>query len=127
MTTDNKHIVEQALSELIRTGDLAALEALLHVDFVHHRPDATRNKAQWLQAVRALPLGELRIQIHHFLADGDFVVMHSTRRLQRGGPDITGVDIWRVEGGLIVEGWETLESQAYAAHNMQWWKQGAHR
>lgn len=122
MTTDNKQIVAHALSELTRTGDASVLEALLHAQFVHHRPDTTRNKAEWLEAVRALPLSELRVQIHHFLADGPYVVMCSTRRLASGGPEIVGVDIWRVEGGLIVEGWETLESRAHAADNMQWWR-----
>ena len=123
MTTDNKHIIQHALTELLRTGDAAVLDPLLHADFVHHRPDVTRNKAEWLQAVRATPLSELRVEIRHFLAEGPYVVMSSTRRLASGGPEIVGVDIWRVDNGLVVDAWETLEPRASAADNMQWWIQ----
>lgn len=121
MATDNKQLIQYALAELASTGNPAALDPLLHADFVHHRPDAKRNKTQWLQAVRETPLAELRVQIHHLLADGPYVVMHSRRWLATGGPEITGVDIWRVQDALIVEAWEILERNAHAADNMKWY------
>jgi predicted SnoaL-like aldol condensation-catalyzing enzyme len=122
MTTNNKLIVKRALSELIRTGDVAALETFLRDDFVHHRPNSTSSKAQWLAAVQAVPLAELQVEIHHLLADGDHVVMHSRRWLAGAGQEIVGVDIWRLEDGLIVEGWEILEPPADAAAHMAWWQ-----
>lgn len=82
----------------------------------------TRNKAEWLAALRAVPLAELRVELHHLLTDGAYVVMHSRRWLTSGGPYITGVDIWRLEDGLIVEGWELLEPRADAAQHMLWWQ-----
>jgi predicted SnoaL-like aldol condensation-catalyzing enzyme len=124
MNTDNKGIVQRALAELITTGDVGALARFLSDDFVHHRPDSNRNKAEWLAAVRAVPLSDLRVEIQHVLADGAFVVMTSRRWLTGGGAGIVGVDIWRLENGLIVEGWETIEPVADAAARMDWWKRG---
>ncbi|QFQ95666.1 nuclear transport factor 2 family protein [Streptomyces phaeolivaceus] len=125
MTTDNKGIVQRALTELIGTGGVEALEPLLRDDFVHHRPDSTSStKTEWLAAVRAAlpPLAGMRVGIHHLLADGDHVVMHSRRQLPDAGPEITVVDIWRIDDGLIAEGWEIIEPTAQAAANLVWWE-----
>lgn len=124
MNTDNKSIVQNALSELITTGDVSALARFLSDDFVHHRPESQRNKAEWLAAVQAVPLAELRVEVQHVLAEGAYVVMTSRRWLAGGGPGVFGVDIWRLEDGLIVEGWETLEPVAEAVTHMEWWKHG---
>jgi predicted SnoaL-like aldol condensation-catalyzing enzyme len=122
MVTDNKQIIQDALAKLIQTSDASALEPFLHAEFLHHRPDSTLNKAQWLAAVQAVPLADLRVDIRHLLSEGAYVVMHSRRSLASGGPEIAGVDIWRVENGLIAEGWETLEPVAEAADHFVWWK-----
>lgn len=124
--TDNRSIVEQALAQLIATGDVEALEPLLSDDFVHHRSDATSStKAEWLAAVRAVPLADLRVEVHHVLADGDHVMMHSRRWIPGAGPGIAGVDIWRLVDGLIVEGWEIIEPVADAAAHVVWWEEAA--
>ncbi|WP_209238173.1 nuclear transport factor 2 family protein [Streptomyces oryzae] len=125
MTTDNKSIVQRALAELIQTGDVDALEPLLSDDFVHHRPDSTSsNKAEWLAAIQTalIPLADMRVDVHHLLADGDHVVMHSRRRLPDDGPEIAVVDIWRIDNALIAEGWEIIEPVAQAAANLVWWE-----
>lgn len=121
--TDNKLVVQQALADLVGTGDVDALARVLSDDFVHHRPDATsRTKAEWLAAVRASPLGDMEVDILHILADGDHVVMHSRRHRPGTGTEITGVDIWRFDDGLIAEAWEILEPAAEAAAHLVWWE-----
>ncbi|GGU95843.1 hypothetical protein GCM10010182_10440 [Actinomadura cremea] len=125
MTTENRELVERALAGLIGTGDVDALGRFLSDDFVHHRPDATSStKTEWLAAVRAalVPTAGMRVEIEHMLADGDHVVMHSRRRLPDGGPEIVVVDVWRIDGGLIAEGWEIIEPVARAAANLVWWE-----
>jgi len=125
MTTDNKGIVQRALAELIETGSVDALAPLLRDDFVHHRPDSTSStKAEWLAAMQAalIPLADMRVEVHHLLADGDHVMMHSRRQLPDGGPEIAVVDIWRVDEGLIAEAWEIIEPVAQAAANLVWWE-----
>lgn len=125
MTTDNKAVVQGALVKLIETGSADALAPLLSDDFVHHRPDSTSStKGEWLAAVQAalVPLAEMRVEVHHLLAEGDHVVMHSRRQLPNGGPEIVVVDIWRIDEGLIAEGWEIIEPTAQAAANLVWWE-----
>ena len=125
MTIDNKAIVERALAGLIEAGDVDALAAFLSDDFLHHRPDSTiSTKAEWLAAVRAalLPIAGMQVEILHLLAEGDHVVVHSRRWLPNGGPAIVVADIWRVDDGLIVEGWEIIEPVAQAATNLVWWE-----
>jgi predicted SnoaL-like aldol condensation-catalyzing enzyme len=124
MTTENKSIVQRALAGLIETGDVDALARFLSADFVHHRPDSTRStRAEWLAAVRAAlaPTAGMQVEILHLLADGDRVVVHSRRRLPDPGPEIVVVDVWRIEGGLIAEGWEIIEPVSHAPANLTWW------
>ncbi|WP_329121513.1 nuclear transport factor 2 family protein [Streptomyces sp. NBC_01465] len=124
-TEDNKSIVQRALVELIETGGTDTLAPLLSDDFVHHRPDSTSStKGEWLAAVKAAltPLAGMRVEVHHLLADGDHVVMHSRRQLPDAGPEIAVVDIWRIDEGLIAEGWELIEPVAQAAANLVWWE-----
>lgn len=125
MTTTNKDIVQRALAGLVATGDVDALAALLSDDFVHHRPDSTTStRTEWLAAVRTalVPLAGMRVEIRHVLADADHVVLHSRRWLPDGGPEITVVDIWRLDGGLITEAWEIIEPTAEAAGHLAWWR-----
>lgn len=123
-STDNGSIVRQALAALIATGDVDTLASSLRDDFVHHRPDGTRTKAEWLADVRAalVPLAGMRVEIRHLLADGDHVVMHSLRRLPGAGPEIAVVDIWRLDDGLIAEAWEIIEPVAEATGHLTWWE-----
>jgi len=120
--TDNKTIIERALAGLAAPGGVAALADVLSEDFVHHRPDSTSNKEEWLAAVQAVPLADLQVEVSHLLADGDLVVLHSARRLAGAGPGITGVHLWRLRDGSIVEGWEIIEPVADAAANYLWWQ-----
>lgn len=122
MTTENRIIIEGALTSLLTTGDVGALAALLRDDFVHHRPDRTSTRTEWLAAVRTAlgPLAEMRVEIVRMLAAGDHVVMYSRRHVP-GGPEIVVVDIWRLADGLIAEAWEIIEPTAQARDNLRWW------
>jgi predicted SnoaL-like aldol condensation-catalyzing enzyme len=125
MTIENKSIVQRALAGLIETGDVDVLAPFLSDDFVHHRPDSTiSTKAEWLAAVRAalVPLAGMQVEILQVLADGDHVVVYSRRWLPNAGPEIAVVDIWRIDGGVIAEGWEIIEPVAQAAANLRWWE-----
>jgi predicted SnoaL-like aldol condensation-catalyzing enzyme len=125
MTTENKSIVQRALAGLIETRDVEAVAPFLSDDFVHHKPDSTTStKAEWLAAVGAalVPLAAMQVVILHMLADGDHVVVHSRRRLPDPGPEITVVDICRIDDGLIAEVWEIIEPAAQVAANKVWWQ-----
>ena len=120
--TDNKTIIQQALGELLATNSTKTLEPLLSRDFIHHRPDRTSTKAEWLASLEKalVPLADQEVEMVHLLADGDHVVMHSRRRLP-GGPEIMVVDFVRFADGLIVEVWETIEPLSEAEAHLTWW------
>jgi predicted SnoaL-like aldol condensation-catalyzing enzyme len=125
MTTENKSIVQRAMTGLIETRDVDALATFLSDDFVHRRAGSvTETKVEWLAAVRAalVPLAGMQIEIHKMLADDDHVVVYSRRWLPDAGPEIAVVEIWRIEDGLIAEGWETIEPVAQVAANVVWWE-----
>lgn len=127
--TDNKTAVQQAFAVLLETGDVDALAPSLRDDFVHRRPGATtRTKNEWLADVRAAqqPLEGMQVEIRHLLADGDHVVVHSRRHLP-GGPEITVVDIIRLDDGLVTEAWEIIEPVSQVIANQAWWKDGGSR
>lgn len=126
--TDNKNLVQRALTALVATGDVEALAPLLSDDFIHHRPDSTSTKAEWLAAVGAalIPLAGMHVEIQQVLAEGDHVVMYSRRWLPGAEPGITVVDIWRLDDGLIAEAWEIIEPVTRAAANMTWWEPAGH-
>ncbi|MEV4343331.1 nuclear transport factor 2 family protein [Actinoplanes sp. NPDC049596] len=120
----NKDIVQKALTTLLETGDAAGLAPFLSDDFVHHRPGLPdRDKTEWLAAVAASlgPTAGLQVEIEHFLADGDCVIMHSRRGLP-AGPAIAVAEIWRVRDARVTEGWELIEPVAQAAANLRWWE-----
>ncbi|NEA32391.1 nuclear transport factor 2 family protein [Streptomyces sp. SID13031] len=126
MTTQNRQLVQQALSQLIGEGGVTALEPLLSDDFRHHRPDAlTRTKTEWLTDVgNALtPLAELEVEILHLLSDEDHVIVHTRRHLPGGGPTIAVVDILRIADHQIAEAWELIEPATEAESHLTWWKQ----
>ncbi|WP_198676110.1 nuclear transport factor 2 family protein [Kribbella monticola] len=124
LTADTKTIIQQALAELLSSGSTEGLEALLGKDFVHHRPDRTSTRSEWLASIRAalVPLADQQVDVLHLLAEGDHVVMHTRRRLPDGGPEVVVVDILRFADGLVVEAWETIEPVAEAAAHLAWWQ-----
>lgn len=119
----NRLVVEQALGGLLTTGDTGALAGVLADDFVHRRPDRDRSKDEWLDSVREAmgQLADMTVDIHLLLAVGDHVVLHSRRSLPEG-PAITVVDIWQLDAGRIVAGWEVIEPHAAAAVNFEWYR-----
>ncbi len=124
-SAQNKSIVQRALAGLVETGDVDALAQFLSDDFVHHRPGFVKStRREWLAAVRAalVPLVGMQVEIHQVLADGDHVVVYSRRWLPDAGPEIAVVDIWRIDAGLIAEGWEIIEPTAQVAANLAWWE-----
>jgi predicted SnoaL-like aldol condensation-catalyzing enzyme len=124
MTTQNKQLVQQALSQLLGDGGATALEPFLSEDFRHHRPNGrTRTKPEWLTDVgNALtPLAGMEVEILHVLSDADHVVVHTHRHLANG-PSIAVVDILRVTGNQITEAWELIEPSAEADSHLTWWE-----
>lgn len=106
----NKRIVEVAIGELIGKGNVDAVTPWLREDFVDHGPGIiASSKADWIAAVRQLPLDGFKIDIHQMLSDGDYVTMLSRRWVPGLESWIAVVDIFRFQGGLIAEHAEVFQ------------------
>jgi predicted SnoaL-like aldol condensation-catalyzing enzyme len=110
MNADKKRIVETAIGELFGEGGVDAVAPFLHEDFVDHGPGiVAANRADWIAAVRQLPVADMKIEVHRVLADGDQVVMLSRRWLPWAGHWIAAADFYRFEDGLIAEHGEVFQ------------------
>jgi predicted SnoaL-like aldol condensation-catalyzing enzyme len=60
----------------------------------------------------------MRLDIRRVIADGDLVMTHSRLTFVPDGPDLALADIWRLDGGRIVEHWDVIQPvPAEAANN----------
>jgi steroid delta-isomerase-like uncharacterized protein len=125
-TAENKAVVRRFWEECVNQQHLAALERLVAPDFVHHGaadaaqargPEGVRRWAARLQA--ALP--DLQVTIEDLIAEGDMVVVRSTRTGTHRGPLLgvpptgrratwTAIDIFRLAGGQLAERWDEFDS-----------------
>jgi steroid delta-isomerase-like uncharacterized protein len=122
MSTINKQLVQQMVNVVQDQHQLARMAEFFAPDFVNHldhAPDSPLNsieKAQqfFTQMFAAFP--DLRVTIHHQVAEGDLVMTHKQFQGTHHGPFMgvapTGkvvvfavIDILRIAQGKIVEHW----------------------
>lgn len=118
-TEQNKQLVREFHERLWAHGDLSAIEAALHPDAVTHWGDFAANT---IDAVRAdaeryfLGFTEVETTIADLIAEGDRVVLNWSTSGLHSGPYgthaatgrrivMTGIDIFRLADGKIVEAW----------------------
>ena len=110
MADMKKHIVEVVIGELFGKGNVDAVGPWLQENFVDHGPGVVASsRAEWIAAVRQLPLDGFKIEIHRLMEDGDCVTMLSRRWVPDMDAWIAVVDIFRFEDGLIAEHAEIVQ------------------
>ena len=120
MSEENKAIVRCLLEEAYSTGNLAVVDEIIASDYVH-----TGNSGRIVTGIEFIKqqitiertiFPDLRVTIEEMIAEGDKVVARWTLRgthqgewrgIPPTGKEVTstGVDIHRIVGGKIVEGW----------------------
>ena len=102
---DNRALVTRFFQEVLIEGDLDYLDELVAEDYIQHSSLAADGRA----GVRdALPnLAGLSVETHRVLVDGDVVATHSTYQFPGADP-LVGFDVFRVQGGRLVEHWDAL-------------------
>src|SRR4051812_45254800 len=120
MTEANKAILRQVCDDVFGAGDLAVADSSIAADCIDHNPlsgqlpgrEGILHVAAMLR--EAFPIEEHTF--HLFVAEGDRVAAHWTRRCHHRGPffgtpatgkplTITGTDLVRIADGQIVEWW----------------------
>lgn len=108
MTTaeENRAIVLNGFQEFAQ-GNIDGLRTLLHEDFVEHSPGNPSGRDAFIDYLMSSPLTISRLDLKRTIADDTHVVLHY--HLTRPGTSEAVVDIWRIDDGLIVEHWDTVQ------------------
>jgi predicted SnoaL-like aldol condensation-catalyzing enzyme len=106
-------IARQATIEIFRNRDLIAIDRFFSEAFVQHDPniaDGLSGLKAFAADVAGSPVAD--VTIYRTLVDGDIVMLHSKYDRLRGfaGP-VIAFDLFRFEGGKIVEHWGGQEPE----------------
>jgi predicted ester cyclase len=112
-----KTFVRQHFEDFVNRQDLAAADRNFAQTFVDHDGPAHRtvgvvdDKAMMANMYRQLP--DLRVVVEDIIAEHDRVVCRNTWRGTEAASGrtivFTGIVIWRLEGGKIVERWASIQ------------------
>lgn len=122
-TEDNKVLVRRFFEDLWNQGNLAVADDLLAPEHVHHFPDGDIHGPDGVkQLVSGLrtALPDFHMSTDDVVAEADKVVMRFTIRGTHQGEGMglpptgkrvvyTGIDIFRIAGGKIVERWGEVD------------------
>ena len=123
-TEENKALVRRFFEEMWNQGDMSVANELLAADHVHHfsdedihGPDGVKQLVHWLRTT----FPDIYTSTDDMVAEGDKVAVRFTIRGTHLGEGMsvpptgkrvvyTGVDIFRLAGGRIVERWGEVDS-----------------
>jgi steroid delta-isomerase-like uncharacterized protein len=120
---ENILIARRYFEEILNVGNFSVADTLLASDFVFRNPPvATRGIGEFKAAIDSVRAAfpDLHFTIHDEIADADKVVFRwSVSGTQRGEffghpasertIDVTGINIFRIEGGKIQEIWVSMD------------------
>ena len=125
-TEQNKTVIRRLLEEVLNQGNMAALDELIHPDFVEREalpagiPSTREGVDQFFALIRS-GFPDMRVAIDDVVAEGDEVVVRSTwsgtHKGEFAGVPPTGkhvsfgvIDIVRIADGKIAEHWGQIDN-----------------
>jgi predicted SnoaL-like aldol condensation-catalyzing enzyme len=108
----NKALVLDAMTSLFQRHDASAVERLYADDYIQHNPNIPQGRAALQGLVENLS-SSVYYEPGLIIADGDLVAIHGRIRGWADEPQIV-VDIFRVQGGKLVEHWDVLQNEVPA-------------
>jgi predicted ester cyclase len=128
--TVNKRLVDSFIQELFTHGDLSAVDRYLAPTFVNHDPPfpggpADRDGMRQAAVLFRDACPDWHSDLEQLVEEGDVVVERFTARGTRTGElmgatptgeplELKGINIFRVEGGRIVDRWGRLDESGLA-------------
>ena len=115
----NKRTVLAFYDAGLNRKDFAAASRLIGTRYVQHNPligDGIEGFRGFLRYLKEAFPG-LRAEIKNIFADGDFVIAHVHGTREAGDRGSAIVDIFKLEGGKIVEHWDVIQPIPAAAAN----------
>jgi predicted SnoaL-like aldol condensation-catalyzing enzyme len=110
-TAENKSLIQGFVEDILKGGNPSKIMEYISIEkYLQHNPavaDGLDALGKALQAMAEAGTPMIYTQNHMLLGEGDFVL--SVSEGQFLGKHIAFYDLFRVEGGKIVEHWDTIE------------------
>lgn len=105
----NRALVLNAMTSLFQHHDASAVGQLYADDYIQHNPNIPQGRDALQGLVETLS-PSVRYEPGLIIAEGDLVAIHGRIRGWSDEPQVV-VDIFRVEGGKLVEHWDVLQNE----------------
>jgi predicted SnoaL-like aldol condensation-catalyzing enzyme len=115
----NKKVVAAFIQAVINEKDSAAVFRFFGDRFAQHNPsmaDGIEAFAAFVDHLRTR-FPNLRVEVKRMIAENDLVMAHSHGVREPGQLGSAIIDIYRLEGGKIVEHWDVMEPVPETAKN----------
>lgn len=107
----NHDLVIEMYNKVLIAMDSSAVDRYIAPEYIQHSSLAEPSVAalkSFLDRVR-VESPDARQTIHRSFVDGDHVIVHTRVERWPDDPGLAVVDIFRVEGGMIVEHWDVIQ------------------
>jgi steroid delta-isomerase-like uncharacterized protein len=127
--SEGHHELARRFADMVGNRDIDALDTFTAVGHIDHNPAVPdgieAQRAFWGQVFTAFP--DITATLHDLVVEGDRVAARFEYQATHLGPflgipasgkqiNLTSIDIWRVENGLLAEHWDEMNMGALLEH-----------
>lgn len=108
--SDNVQTVRDFIRTALNEGRAReALDEYVGDQYIQHSPTIPDGEEGFIASIEAVSSPNFVYETKRVIAQGDHVVLHNYMSLSGEGPGFAVMDIFRLEGGKIVEHWDVIQ------------------
>ena len=104
----NKEIVLNFYRDFWNAHDVSTVAQYVHEDYIQHNPSVEQGRQGLLKFLKFFFTKEAKHDIQLALEDGDLVAVHVYVTFNDGAKAVV-TDIYRLENGIIMEHWDSVQ------------------